>query len=175
MGRHFHLDVLEVDDPCPEDFGAMMGSGPVRFCGLCRENVYDLSEMTRAEAEELIQQAEGRICVSFYRRADGTVSTVDCAPVRFEALRRAARRSLVVASGLVAALMTFVLGLASLLVMHVAPQTGDEVARKIDRAAKLMLPVRTEPVRPIGRRAGGIRARPRPPREAEPVRTDVAF
>jgi len=34
--------------------------------------------MTSAEAEQFIQQREGRLCVTFFRRTDGTILTRDC-------------------------------------------------------------------------------------------------
>src|SRR5471032_3535242 len=34
--------------------------------------------MSAANSVELIQQKEGRLCVQFYRRPDGTVITTDC-------------------------------------------------------------------------------------------------
>jgi hypothetical protein len=70
----------------------MDGEGRVRFCRLCSLNVYDLSEMTRAEAEALISKTEGRLCGRMTRRADGTVLTKDC-PVGLRALRRRAARA----------------------------------------------------------------------------------
>jgi len=35
--------------------------------------------MTRQQAEDLILRTEGRLCVRFYRRADGTILTRNCA------------------------------------------------------------------------------------------------
>lgn len=141
MARLKSLDVIEVDDPCPEDWDGMVGGGAVRFCQLCRMNVYDLTQITRAEATALVEETEGRLCVSFYRRADGTVVTSDCAPVRFAAMRRAARRSLAAASGLVASLLAFVLGLAGLVALRLGPKdTHDAVTRKLEVVAKAMVP-----------------------------------
>jgi len=41
--------------------------------------VFNLSAMTRGEAERLVQnKGEGRLCVRFFRRADGTLLTEDC-------------------------------------------------------------------------------------------------
>jgi hypothetical protein len=50
----------------------------VRFCDECEKNVYNLSAMPRAEAERLIAERDGSICVRLYRRADGTLLTADC-------------------------------------------------------------------------------------------------
>jgi hypothetical protein len=108
------LDVLTVKAPCPESWDAMDGDDEVRFCGICRQNVYDLSAMTRDRAETLVFEREGRVCVRFYRRADGTVSTLDCAPIRFAALRKAAKKSLSLAAALVGSLLSLVVGLGFL-------------------------------------------------------------
>src|SRR5262249_46221013 len=56
----------------------MEGDDRVRFCGRCRKNVYNLSEMTEAEAQRLLVDKEGRLCARLYRRRDGTVLTKDC-------------------------------------------------------------------------------------------------
>jgi hypothetical protein len=56
----------------------MRGGDRIRFCARCKKHVYNLSGMTRAQAENLIQQKEGGLCVRFYRRVDGTVLTQDC-------------------------------------------------------------------------------------------------
>jgi hypothetical protein len=61
----------------------------VRFCSQCNLNVYNLSAMTRDEAKALLYKTEGRLCVRFYRRSDGTVLTQNC-PVGLRALKRRA-------------------------------------------------------------------------------------
>jgi hypothetical protein len=43
--------------------------------------------MTRSEAESLIARTDGRLCVRFYRRRDGSIITRDC-PVGLRAIRR---------------------------------------------------------------------------------------
>ena len=109
--RIVHLEVLEVAEPCTEDWNAMRGDDLNRFCRTCHHNVYDLSAMTREAAEQLVSEAEGRLCIRFYRRADGTVTTVDCAPDRMAAMRRTAKKSLALAGAALAGLLTIVGGL----------------------------------------------------------------
>ena len=82
---------LKVAQPCPADWNAMAGNDRVRYCGQCQLNVYNLSGMAQTEAERLITQAEGRVCVRFYRRADGTVLTQDC-PVGLRAVKQKVSR-----------------------------------------------------------------------------------
>jgi hypothetical protein len=65
----------------------MYGTDRKRLCGDCNMNVYNLSAMTKLEAERLIMNAEGRLCARFYRRPDGTVLTKDC-PVGWKAARQ---------------------------------------------------------------------------------------
>jgi hypothetical protein len=59
----------------------------VRFCSKCNLNVYNLSGMNRREAEALITKTEGRLCIRFYRRADGSILTRNC-PVGLKAIKR---------------------------------------------------------------------------------------
>lgn len=69
---------IRVASPCSASWDAMDGDDRARFCVHCTKNVYDLSAMSRAEAEALVRGKEGRLCVRFYRRADGTVLTDNC-------------------------------------------------------------------------------------------------
>ena len=72
------LENVRVAVPCPANWETMAGDDRVRFCAECRLNVYNLSELTRREAERLIATHEGRLCVRFYRRGDGTILTQNC-------------------------------------------------------------------------------------------------
>lgn len=56
----------------------MQGDDRVRFCGQCEKSVYNVSAMTRAEAEALLQGPADLPCVRFYQRTDGTILTADC-------------------------------------------------------------------------------------------------
>ena len=85
------LKNVRVAAPCSESWNDMPGSDSVRSCERCQHKVYNLSEMTAPEAADLLRRAEGRLCVRFYRRADGTVMTKDC-PVGAQAATRARRR-----------------------------------------------------------------------------------
>jgi hypothetical protein len=81
------LSKVRVASPCPAEWDSMMGDERVRFCGQCELNVYNLSAMTKAQAENLIVRTEGRLCVRFFRRKDGSILTQDC-PVGLRALRQ---------------------------------------------------------------------------------------
>jgi hypothetical protein len=81
------LNHVRVAAPCPADWDQMIGSERVRFCGQCSLNVYNLSGMTRSDAESLIARTEGRLCVRFYRRSDGSIITKDC-PIGLRAIGR---------------------------------------------------------------------------------------
>jgi len=81
------LSKVRVASPCPADWDKMIGDERVRFCGQCELNVYNLSAMTEAQAENLIVRTEGRLCVRFFRRRDGSILTQDC-PVGLRALRQ---------------------------------------------------------------------------------------
>ena len=81
------LNNLKIASPCSADWDGMFGDERKRFCGECKLNVYNLSGMTRKQAEELLENSEGRLCVRYYQRADGTVLTADC-PVGWARVRQ---------------------------------------------------------------------------------------
>ncbi len=80
------LESVSVATPCHADWNAMHGDDRSRFCPSCAKNVYNLSAMTKNEAEGLLQEKEGRLCVRFFLREDGTMLTQDC-PVGVAALK----------------------------------------------------------------------------------------
>ena len=94
---------IRIASPCHANWDEMAGTDQARFCGHCRKNVYNLSEMTRAEAEALIREKEGRLCVRFYTRADGTMLTQDC-PVGLRAMRVKLARKLSYAAAVLVSL-----------------------------------------------------------------------
>ena len=85
------LDNIHVASPCSADWNEMFGDDRKRHCGSCKLNVYNLSGMTRREGEDLLVNSEGRLCVRFFRRADGTVLTKNC-PVGWQAVKRRVSR-----------------------------------------------------------------------------------
>lgn len=86
MNSYIPLDTVRIASPCTTSWEGMSGDDRVRHCSECSLSVYNISEMTRAEAETLISGAEGRLCIRMYRRADGTIITQDC-PVGSQAIR----------------------------------------------------------------------------------------
>ncbi|MEP7211684.1 MAG: hypothetical protein ABI791_01315 [Acidobacteriota bacterium] len=81
------LDNLKIASPCSASWNEMYGNERKRFCGDCKLNVYNLSGMTRDDAERLLVSSEGQLCVRYFRRADGTVLTKDC-PVGWAKVRQ---------------------------------------------------------------------------------------
>jgi len=102
------LNNIQIASPCPADWNEMYGDGRKRFCGDCKLNVYNLSGMTRDEAEALVMNAEGRLCVRFYKRADGSVITEDC-PVGWAKVKQRTKLWATAAASLLMALFTGVL------------------------------------------------------------------
>jgi hypothetical protein len=99
------LDNIKIASPCQADWDEMYGDNRKRFCGDCKLNVYNLSGMTRDDAEALIMNAEGRLCVRFYKRADGSVITRDC-PVGWARVRQRTKVFATAAFSLVMALIS---------------------------------------------------------------------
>lgn len=72
------LDQIKIASPCSAAWEQMEGDDRVRFCGECKKNVFNLSAMTRRDAEALLKETNGNLCTRLFRRADGTVLTEDC-------------------------------------------------------------------------------------------------
>lgn len=72
------LDNIRVATPCSADWSQMTGDERVRACGDCHKNVYNLSDLTRDEAQALLTEKEGKLCVRYFQRTDGTILLKDC-------------------------------------------------------------------------------------------------
>ena len=108
------LSCVGIASPCTADWDSMIGNDRTRFCSQCELNVFNLSAMTRAEAEHLIANAEARLCVRFYRRRDGSIITQDC-PV---GLRRLKLRRSRITKAVAAVVFGFFAGTGGTVAVH---------------------------------------------------------
>jgi hypothetical protein len=104
------LDQLQIASPCRAKWEEMTGDNKIRFCSQCQKNVFNISNMDATEAEGLILQKEGRLCVRMYRRFDGTVLTQDC-PVGLAKIRKKGRIMLHLTATLMAGFVGIFMGL----------------------------------------------------------------
>src|SRR5947208_13802280 len=123
--RKSPLDNIKIASPCSADWNTMYGNDRMRFCGDCKLNVYNLSAMPRDEAENLVMNAEGRLCVRFYRRTDGTIITENC-PVGWANVKARAKVYVTAAFTLVMAMFAG-LFVASAFNRKAAPTIGEIV------------------------------------------------
>ncbi|HTL32601.1 MAG TPA: hypothetical protein VL326_05735 [Kofleriaceae bacterium] len=82
------LPNIYVASPCPADWSKMTGDERARMCGQCNKHVFNLSQMTRSDAEELIIEKNGSLCVRYYQRNDGTILLKDCTVAASAARRK---------------------------------------------------------------------------------------
>lgn len=82
---------IQIASPCDVPWDSMAGDHRTRFCSQCSLHVHNLSEMSAESAEAFLRERlpTGRVCVRFFRRADGTVLTQDC-PLGLARLKRLA-------------------------------------------------------------------------------------
>jgi hypothetical protein len=114
------LENVRVAVPCSADWNQMTGDERVRFCGQCNLNVYNLSGMTKREAESLVTEAEGRLCIRYYRRADGTILTRNC-PVGLTAIKR---RFSSITRAILSAVLSFLAGTGVYLGLREKPSSS---------------------------------------------------
>jgi hypothetical protein len=80
MSTTIDLDRVGVAKPCKADWDRMTGDDRVRHCGDCKLDVFDISAMSRDEAQAFLasRAGAGRTCIRFFRRTDGRLLTRDC-------------------------------------------------------------------------------------------------
>jgi hypothetical protein len=78
---------IRIASPCSADWNRMAGDERVRYCPECKLDVYNFSEMSDADIENIVSHRDGRLCARFYQRSDGTMLTRNC-PVGFRAVVR---------------------------------------------------------------------------------------
>lgn len=111
------LDHVSVAAPCNVGWDNMVGSERVRFCGQCNLNVFNLSGMAKRDAERLISQTEGQLCIRYYQRSDGTILTKNC-PIGLSALKQRLSR---VASVSLSAILSFFAGVLAVTGLRARP------------------------------------------------------
>jgi hypothetical protein len=87
------LDSITIPVTCPVSWDAMHGDNRTRFCDKCSQNVHDVSELTTAEAMQLLNAPGKHPCLRIYKRQDGRVMTADCATKRERVWKWLHRRS----------------------------------------------------------------------------------
>lgn len=152
------LESIEIATPCRADWNKMSGDERSRFCRSCAKNVYNFSAMTREEAERLILEKEGNLCVRLHRRSDGTVITSDC-PVGLQSARQSRK-----VWRAVAAAVAGVLGLQVMSAVTVTAGTPVMPANVKARAKAQVKPVKI----PSKKKSYGNRAPRKPSRNIRP-------
>lgn len=110
INKETALDKVSLAKPCSQNWDEMVGDERERFCNQCSLNVYNLSSMTRDEAEEFLQlRNDGSVCLNYTADAKGKIITDDC-PRPLRSIRDGFRPVLKVASSFVAAFGLFVTG-----------------------------------------------------------------
>lgn len=129
------LESLHVAAPCKADWDEMIGDDRVRFCGKCQKNVYNLSNMPRKEAERLVTNQEGGMCVRFYKRRDGTVITQNC-PVGLREIKRRVSR---ISVAIISAVLSFVTGISAYSKFDIVEVDSSEISPHFIQACPLLI------------------------------------
>jgi hypothetical protein len=93
------LQNIRVASPCSVKWEDMTGDERSRLCAQCDKHVFNVSALTAAEAEALVLEKNGSLCVTYWQRKDGTILLADC-----EIGRRGVRRRRIIAAGIATAM-----------------------------------------------------------------------
>ena len=78
--RTVPLEQMKVESPCPVSWAQMTSISADdrrRHCAHCGLDVHNLSAITRDEAQRLICETAGRLCVAYIPSASGTITTLE--------------------------------------------------------------------------------------------------
>jgi hypothetical protein len=78
--RVIPLETIRVASPCERSWNEMRGDAQTRFCDHCGKHVHNLSAMTRSDAEKLICESAGSLCVRYAMTQTGSVQTLEYQP-----------------------------------------------------------------------------------------------
>ncbi len=99
--KRLDLNTIQVTSPCSTDWDGMKGDDKTRFCDACNKRVFNLSAMTRREAEVMVKETKGQFCARVLRDADGSVITAaESTGLNFVKLRASKFASAVVSAAL---------------------------------------------------------------------------
>lgn len=127
------LDNMSIASPCSASWDEMNGDDRARFCGQCSKHVYNISTMTKTEVETLVLAKEGKLCVRYFQRPDGTILTDDC-PRGLRAVRDGFRK---ISAGLAACV--------SLMIAAMPARAGDADSTADKKSGSSTV----EPTRPL--------------------------
>jgi hypothetical protein len=77
MSRSSPLDLAQIAQPCQRPWEEMTGDDRKRFCTACNKTVHNLSAMPRDEAERLLCESAGSLCVRYQVGSGGLPVTLE--------------------------------------------------------------------------------------------------
>jgi hypothetical protein len=70
------IEDSHIGEPCTKAWDELRGDGTTRSCDDCSKEVHDVSQLTRAHANELLADKQD-VCLRYTQRADGTLVLAD--------------------------------------------------------------------------------------------------
>ncbi len=77
------LDEIAIETPCRVPWNELQGSGGMKSCEVCEKHVFDLIELTSADAVRVLADCQSLPCVRICRGPDGKIVTAD-SPTRLD-------------------------------------------------------------------------------------------
>ncbi len=97
------FDAVRVSSACSSSWDAMSGTAQKKFCSGCNKHVYDFSQLSRKEADAIMEASHGNLCARISRTTDGEILTKE--PLSILPVRIQTRRTSPVANALLATVL----------------------------------------------------------------------
>ena len=80
--RRIPLEQVRVAEPCPVPWDSMAGDDKSRYCSHCKLHVHNLSALREDEAQRLVCESAGRLCIASVPNEQGGVTTLEYAETK---------------------------------------------------------------------------------------------
>ncbi len=117
---------MKIAAPCDADWDSMAGNDRMRFCEHCQLHVTDLSSLSRRDAMELAERAQGRLCVRFTTTPTGGAFTRTLPDKLYRIQRRVSR--------IAASAFTASLSISSAMAQSQATSSSDQITDAVHLA-----------------------------------------
>ncbi len=71
------LHQVRIAEPCPVSWDSMRGDDRARFCDHCNRHVHNLSALPADEAQRLVCESAGRLCIAYVPNELGGVTPLE--------------------------------------------------------------------------------------------------
>jgi hypothetical protein len=71
------VEQIHIPNPCTQNWNKLKGQDGKKFCDICQKHVHDVTNKTQDDLDELLNQNQGRVCISIENKSTSRFSHVN--------------------------------------------------------------------------------------------------